>query len=438
MWKINGKLTADEAEVMKAFNLKYAPMCKSLLDTDQYKDSMRQCYLHQFSSDHATWDFKARNVGDAASHEKYTAEDREEIVNQLKAYCALRYDEDELEWLCDSEKRPWIHHNYIETIRDWRPHIEDITVEDDPISGLAIHTKGVQWKVSFYEIPILEIAAETYYRNHYDYEKLVKDFKEKTEEKLEFMRNGIFEPGIFSEFGARRRVSFELQDWLIGRLVEEKKNNRIGPIQGFIGTSNMYLAKKYGITSVGTMAHEFFETMQGHREYNIAYTNKVALDAWIKEYGVLNGIALTDTLGLDVFLRDFRKTYSTLFSGVRHDSGDPFKWGDKMIEHYKKLGINPLDKTLLFSDGLDFKKATAINKYFKGKAKVSFGIGTYLSGPQGIEPLNIVCKVVLVNGGDVVKLSDSPGKCMCRNPEYIDYAKRAIKWRLEHEELTNY
>ena len=83
MWKINGKLTADEVEVMKAFNLKYAPMCKSLLDTDQYKDSMRQCYLHQFSSDHATWDFKARNVGDAASHEKYTAEDREEIINQL-------------------------------------------------------------------------------------------------------------------------------------------------------------------------------------------------------------------------------------------------------------------------------------------------------------------------------------------------------------------
>lgn len=437
MWKVGGKLTADEAEVMKAFGLKFPPMCKSLLDTDQYKDSMRQCYLHQFSSDHATWDFKARNVGDVATHEKYTAEDREEIINQLKAYCALRYDEDELEWLCDSVKRPWIHHNYIETIRDWRPHIEDITVEDDPISGLAIHTKGVQWKVSFYEIPILEIAAETYYRNHYDYDKLAKDFKEKTEEKLKLMREGVYAPGTFSEFGARRRVSFELQDWLIGRLVEEKKQND-GAIQGFIGTSNMYLAKKYCITSVGTMAHEFFETMQGHREYNIAYTNKVALDAWVKEYGVLNGIALTDTLGLDVFLRDFRKTYSTLFSGVRHDSGDPFKWGDKMIEHYEKLGINPLDKTLLFSDGLDFKKATEINEYFKDRAKVSFGIGTYLSGPQGIEPLNIVCKVVLVNGGDVVKLSDSPGKCMCRNPEYIDYAKRAIQWRLEHEELTNY
>ena len=434
MWKINGKLTADEAEVMKAFNLKYAPMCKSLLDTDQYKDSMRQCYLHQFSSDHATWDFKARNVGDAASHEKYTAEDREEIINQLKAYCALRYDEDELEWLCDSEKRPWIHHNYIETIRDWRPHIEDITVEDDPISGLAIHTKGVQWKVSFYEIPILEIAAETYYRNHYDYEKLVKDFKEKTEEKLRFMRDGIFEPGTFSEFGARRRVSFELQDWLIGRLVEEKKNNKTGPIQGFIGTSNMYLAKKYGITSVGTMAHEFIMTVgQGHLYNNPAYSNWFALDAWVKEYGTMNGIALTDTIGTDVFLKDFRHTFATLFSGVRHDSGNPYTWGDKMIAHYKSLGIDPMTKTLMFSDGLDLKKATELNKYFKGKAKVAFGIGTDWSGPQGIEALNIVCKVAIVNGLDVAKLSDAPGKNMCRNPEAIERLHREIEWRMTYE-----
>lgn len=434
MWEINGKFTDDESEVMKAFNLKYAPMVKSPLDTDQYKKSMKQAYLHQFSGDHATWDFKARNVGDAASHEKYTAEDREEIKNQIRAYCALRYTEEELAFLGDPVTRPWIHNNFIEVERDWKPHFEDFEIEDDPISGLAIHTKGVQWKISDYEIPVLEIAAETYYRNHYDYEKLAKEFKEKTEEKLRFMREGIYAPGIFSEFGARRRVSFELQDWLIGRLVEEKKHNAIGPIQGFIGTSNMYLAMKYGVTAVGTMAHEFIMTVgQGHLYHNPAYSNWFALDAWVKEYGTMNGIALTDTIGTDVFLKDFRKTFATLFSGVRHDSGDPYAWGDKMIAHYKSLGIDPLTKTLMFSDGLNLQKATEINKYFKGKAKVAFGIGTDWSGPQGIEALNIVCKVAIVNGLDVAKLSDAPGKNMCRNPEAIERLHREIDWRMTYE-----
>lgn len=434
MWEINGKLTDDESEVMKAFNLKYAPMVKSPLDTDQYKKSMKQAYLHQFSGDHATWDFKARNVGDAASHEKYTAEDREEIKNQIRAYCALRYTKEELAFLGDPVSRPWIHNNFIEVERDWKPHFEDFEIEDDPISGLAIHTKGVQWKISDYEIPVLEIAAETYYRNHYDYEKLAKDFKEKTEEKLRFMREGIYAPGIFSEFGARRRVSFELQDWLIGRLVEEKKHNAIGPIQGFIGTSNMYLAMKYGVTAVGTMAHEFIMTVgQGHLYHNPAYSNWFALDAWVKEYGTMNGIALTDTIGTDVFLKDFRKTFATLFSGVRHDSGDPYAWGDKMIAHYKSLGIDPLTKTLMFSDGLNLQKATEINKYFKGKAKVAFGIGTDWSGPQGIEALNIVCKVAIVNGLDVAKLSDAPGKNMCRNPEAIERLHKEIDWRMTYE-----
>ena len=129
---------------------------------------------------------------------------------------------------------------------------------------------------------------------------------------------------------------------------------------------------------------------------------------------------------------DFQKTFATLFSGVRHDSGDPFAWGDKIIEHYKSLGIDPNTKTLLFSDGLDGESATKINKYFKGRAKVAFGIGTWWSAPQGIKPLNIVAKTVLVNGGDVCKLSDAEGKNMSRNPEYIDYLKRCVSWRINN------
>lgn len=424
MWKINGVYTADEVAVQDHFCLKYPPIVKSLLDTDLYKFTMLQVYVHQWSSDHATWDFKARNVGEGTKHEKYTAEDREEIRKQIAAYCSLHFEKDELEWLSDPIKRPWIHHNFTEYLEDWVPHLEHFSIEDDPKTGLTIHTAATQCKCSPYEIPVLEIAAEVYYRNHYDYDAMVKAFKEKTLEKIAKIKDGIYKPGIFSEFGARRRVSYELQDWLVKTL---KENN----VPGFIGTSNVHLARKYDLTAVGTMAHEFIMSVgQGHQYYNPAYSNWFALDSWIKEYGTMNGIALTDTIGTDVFLRDFKKTFATVFSGVRHDSGDPYAWGDKMIAHYKSLGIDPMTKTLMFSDGLNLEKATALNKYFKGKAKVAFGIGTDWSGPQNIEPLNIVCKVAIVNGLDVAKLSDAPGKNMCRNPAAIEHLKNEIAWRM--------
>lgn len=424
MWEINGVRTADEAAVQDHFCLKYPPIVKSLLDTDLYKFTMLQVYVHQWSSDHATWDFKARNVGEGTKHEKYTAEDKEEIRKQIAAYCSLHFEKDELEWLSDTIKRPWIHHNFTEYLEDWVPHLEHFSIEDDPKTGLAIHTAATQCKCSPYEIPVLEIAAEVYYRNHYDYDAMVKAFKEKTLEKIAKIKDGTYKPGIFSEFGARRRVSYELQDWLVKTLKENK-------VAGFIGTSNVHLARKYDLTAVGTMAHEFIMSVgQGHQYYNPAYSNWFALDSWIKEYGTMNGIALTDTIGTDVFLRDFKKTFATVFSGVRHDSGDPYAWGDKMIAHYKSLGIDPMTKTLMFSDGLNLEKATALNEYFKGKAKVAFGIGTDWSGPQNIEPLNIVCKVAIVNGLDVAKLSDAPGKNMCRNPAAIEHLKNEIAWRM--------
>lgn len=424
MWLIDGKRTNDLEFVKNHFGLKYLPMVRSLCDQDAYKFTMLQVYVHQWSSDHATWDFKARNVGEGTKHEKYTAEDREEIRKQIAAYCSLRFEKDELEWLSDPIKRPWIHHNFTEYLEDWVPHLEHFSIEDDPKTGLAIHTAATQCKCSPYEIPVLEIAAEVYYRNHYNYDTMVKAFKEKTLEKIAEIKNGIYKPGIFSEFGARRRVSYELQDWLVKTL---KENN----VPGFIGTSNVHLARKYDLTAVGTMAHEFIMSVgQGHQYYNPAYSNWFALDSWIKEYGTMNGIALTDTIGTDVFLRDFKKTFATVFSGVRHDSGDPYDWGDKMIAHYKSLGIDPMTKTLMFSDGLNLEKATALNEYFKGKAKVAFGIGTDWSGPQNVEPLNIVCKVAIVNGLDVAKLSDAPGKNMCRNPAAIEHLKNEIAWRM--------
>ena len=148
--------------------------------------------------------------------------------------------------------------------------------------------------------------------------------------------------------------------------------------------------------------------------------------------GILNGIALTDTITTNCFLRDFQLTYATLFSGVRHDSGDPVAWGDNMIEHYKSLGIDPKSKTLLFSDGLDFEKATRLNAYFNGKAKPAFGIGTFISNDTDVPALNIVMKTTKCNGTDVAKISDVEGNGMCKNQDYVDYLKRTISWRMEH------
>ena len=224
-------------------------------------------------------------------------------------------------------------------------------------------------------------------------------------------------------------LSAEAQEYIVSKLAGFKSEKSY-----FLGTSNVFLAKKYNLVPVGTMAHEWIMCVgQGDHKHNPAYSNYYALNAWVNEYGVLNGTALTDTITTDCFLRDFRLTFATLFTGVRHDSGDPKEWGDKMLKHYESLEIDPHGKTLLFSDSLNFEKATDIYKYFEGRCKVAFGIGTYLSNDTSVRALNIVMKVTLCNGQDVAKISDVEGKGMCKNQDYVDYLKRSIEWRMKNE-----
>ena len=141
---------------------------------------------------------------------------------------------------------------------------------------------------------------------------------------------------------------------------------------------------------------------------------------------------MTDCITTDCFLKDFDLTFANLFSGVRHDSGCPYEWGEKIINHYKKLNIDPKSKTLLFSDSLNFEKAHKLYKYFKDNCKVAFGIGTFLSNDTDVNPLNIVMKITECNGFPVAKISDTPGKTLCRDSEYVEYLTRCIKWRMEH------
>jgi nicotinate phosphoribosyltransferase len=154
---------------------------------------------------------------------------------------------------------------------------------------------------------------------------------------------------------------------------------------------------------------------------------------WYDEYKGDNGTALTDTLTTDLFLMDFDRSMVNNYTGVRHDSGDPYIWGEKIINHYKKYDVDPKTKTLLFSDSLNFDSAEKIYQYFKDKIKVSFGIGTFVTNDTEEEALNIVIKLQYVNGRPVAKISDSDGKTMCDDEEYLKYLKSSVKFRIERE-----
>lgn len=407
--------------------MKLERIIHSLLETDLYKFSMGQAIYHQFSDYKTTWAFKCRN-----EDVYFTEEMVEEIKEQIKAYCQLSFSEEELVYL-DSIR--WIKGSYVDFLRLWNPRYEDFEIHHDAKCGLSIETKGTWLSTSMYEIPTLAIVNEVYFRMQYDYETLYDSFKEKLYDKIHKLKlgavNGGYDIGVFSEFGIRRRLSGQSQDFLVKLLVD---NDKYFMNSHCIGTSNVYLAKKYNVTPVGTMAHEWIMCVgQGNHKHNPAYSNWYALHRWVDEYGVLNGTALTDCITTECFLRDFQLTFATLFSGVRHDSGDPFAWGDRMIEHYESLNIDPKTKTLLFSDSLNFEKANALYKYFDGRIKVAFGIGTYLSNDTDVPALNIVMKTVKCNGMDVAKISDVPGKGMCQNPAYVEYLQRCIDWRMENE-----
>lgn len=399
----------------------------SLLETDMYKISMGQAIYHQFSDYKTTWSFKCRNTD-----VHFTEEMVEEIREQIKAYCGLRFTEEELAYLNEVK---WMKGSYVDFLRLWQPRFEDFEITTDAECGLAIETRGTWLNTSMYEIPTLAIVNEVYFRMAYDYDKLLVSFKERLTDKINGLK-GVgdgekYDIGTFSEFGLRRRLSGEAQELAVKQLTE---NHSLFHDSRFVGTSNVYLAKKYGLTPVGTMAHEWIMCVgQGNHKHNPAYSNWYALDAWIKEYGILNGIALTDAITTDCFLRDFQLTYATLFSGVRHDSGDPFAWGEKMLRHYESLGIDPKTKTLLFSDSLDFKRAGELYAYFKDKAKVAFGIGTYIANDTEVPALNIVMKTTACNGMDVAKISDTAGKGMCKNPDYVNYLQRCIDWRMKND-----
>ena len=402
--------------------MKLKPIINSLIETDQYKLNMMDVVMRKFNDYTVVWTFKCRN-----EDVRFTPEMIQEIREQVDHYCTFMFTDDELEWL--KKNLPWLSTGFINHLKFWHPVRNEIWINENNIQsyngcGLAIEAHGTWLNTSFYEIALLAIVNEVYFAFKYGVGSKDIEFQKRTIEK--FGKLGIeYDIGNFAEFGLRRRLSGEMQDWLIKYCVEQK-------VPGFVGTSNVYLARKYGCKPIGTMAHEYIQGMQVTPGHDVTYANHFAMEAWTDCFGVKNGTYLTDCMTTDLFLLDFDEKYATLFSGLRHDSGDPFVWGDKIIAHYKKLGIDPKTKMLLFSDSLNFEKATKIKKYFEGRCKVSFGIGTFLANDIDVEPLNIVMKMTECNGQPVAKISDVEGKGMCRDTEYVDYLKRCIDWRIRH------
>ena len=306
----------------------------------------------------------------------------------------------------------------------WRPLRDYVEVALDDNGQLSIVVRGPLFSATLFEIYLLEIVNEVYFRMKYDYDVLRKSAEERLDEKIRAFNEGVY-TFKFAEFGCRRRLSREWEDVVVRRFVKETGN--------CVGTSNVYLAKKYGIIPIGTFAHEFVQMYQGIDSIPLAYTNHYAMNDWYDEYNGDNGTALTDTLTTDLFLLDFNRAMVNNYSGVRHDSGDPYVWGNKIIEHYKKYGVDPKTKTLLFSDNLKFDKAQELYDYFCDKAKVSFGIGTFCTNDTCEEPLNIVIKLQYVNGRPVAKLSDTPSKAMCSDGDYLAYLKSSVDFRIKRE-----
>lgn len=393
--------------------MKLSPIIVSLLDTDLYKFNMNMVMFHKHTNLNGTYIFKCRNEG-----VKFTPEMVDEINAQIDHLCTLRFNDEELDYL---ESIPFIKSDYVEFLRLWHPIRKYVTCCGGKEGELHLMVNGPLFSVMQFEIYLLEIVNEVYFRMKYDYQQLIASARERLFNKIQRFRMEEFD-FKFAEFGCRRRLSREWQDYVVGELLQT----------GYcVGTSNVYLAMKYGCKPIGTYAHEYVQMYQGIPGVTLAYTNKMAMEEWFDEFQGDNGTALTDTLGTDLFLMDFNKLQANCYTGVRHDSGDPIEWGEKIIAHYEKLGIDPKTKTLLFSDSLDFDRAQRIYNCFRNRINVSFGIGTYLSNDTNVDPLNIVIKLQYVNGHPVAKISDTPGKAMCQDNQYLEYLKNAVNYRIK-------
>jgi nicotinate phosphoribosyltransferase len=292
---------------------------------------------------------------------------------------------------------------FIDLLAGYRFDSNELKITLDENNKLEIEIEGYWYRTILWEVPLMALISELYFIKTGQKVQMYK--QDNVYHDIEKVTKMLAHNAYFADFGTRRRYSYENQDRIV-KLFSELGGDK------FVGTSNVHFAMKYNTKPIGTMAHEWI--MVHAALYGYKMSNTMALENWVDVYGGRLGTALSDTYTTGVFFKSFDTKLSKLFDGVRHDSGDPFEFTDKVIEHYKSLGINPMSKVIVFSDGLNTELATEIKEYCVGKIMCSFGIGTHFTNDLGVRPLNMVIKIseVWVNGEWVhaVKLSDNPGK----------------------------
>jgi len=365
---------------------------------------MQQVVFHKFTDTKVRYEFRLRNYPESTlcSFEK-------EIKKEIDNLCKLRFREEELDYL---KTIPFLSDDYIDFLRMFQFKRDDINTYNSYVTGrgkfFQLVIEGSWLNTILFETPVLAIISEVFSkRNSSD------NLYPRLSDKIEILEN-LDDHDIFNlvDFGTRRRYSFIWHDRMIQEFVRRVPHF-------FIGTSNVYLAKKHNIKPIGTMAHEYQEAMQAL--VRLEDSQKYALQCWADEYRGRLGIALSDTLGIDCFLNDFDLYFAKLFDGVRQDSGDPYLVANKVINHYRKLGILPKTKTIVFSDGLTIEKALLLNDSYSPLINCSFGVGTHLTNDTGFKAPQIVIKMTKCNDRPVAKISDSRGKQMCNDKNYLRY-----------------
>jgi nicotinate phosphoribosyltransferase len=384
----------------------------SLLDTDLYKFTMMQAVLHQFPGAQVAYKFKCRNPG------VQLAPYIDEIRAEIKALCQLQFSEQELAVV---RAMRFIKSDFVDFLGLFKLNEKYITVSALPNGEIDIQIKGPWLHTILFEIPVLSIVNEVYFRNT----QPQPDFEEgrrRLATKIDQL-NAVDLPDLkIADYGTRRRFSKDWQQEVLQTLVKGLGSIPAGRLTG---TSNVLFAHSMGLTPLGTMAHEYLQACQalGPR---LRDSQVFGFETWAREYRGDLGIALSDVYGVEPFLRDFDMYFCKLFDGARHDSGDPFTWGERMIEHYKSNRVDPLTKILIFSDGLTVPRTIELYKRFQGRCQLAFGIGTNLTNDLGYEPLQIVIKMVECNGQPVAKLSDTPSKNMCEDTNYLAYLRQVF------------
>lgn len=382
---------------------------ESLLDSDLYKFTMMQAVLHNAPS--ANVEYRLINRQPEVDLRPYV----DAINEEIDALCQLWFTKDELAYLSEFN---FFKSEFIEFLRIFELNRDFITV----VAGekeLEVNIKGPWLHTILFEVPVMAIISEVANTTLYP-EPDYAEGRRRLAQKIELIKqSNVSSDYKFCDFGTRRRFSAKWQREVIDTL------NQAYPSH-FVGTSNVYFAKQFGIKPIGTMGHEYFQAYQalGSR---LVDSQKAALQSWADEYRGDLGIALSDTYGTDAFLRDFDLYFCKLFDGVRHDSGDPISWGERMIKHYQANRIDPKNKTLVFGDSLTIDKTLELFSHFHERVGVAFGIGTKLTNDLGYRALQIVIKMTRCNDQPVAKISDEPQKTICDDPSYLYYLKHVFK-----------